>query len=136
MSLTNVRSLESRFAEYSVESFKIFTDDLNEALAKSVPTNPSRYEHAAVLAITWSNDDIGVEQKTDQLLWILRNVYNYETEHYVLDATCSKSKLRRDLSARIKSFTSTHESKTDEKDHLLVYYYSGHAYLGLEYLLS
>lgn len=130
MSFTSVRPLRSRLTQESVEHFRVFTNDLKEALAKSVPTNLSRYRHAAVLAITWSNDDMGVMPQTDQLLQILRQSYNYVTEKYILNAKRSSQQLRRDLTDRIISFNQKNESKTDNNDHLLIYYYSGHSDAG------
>ena len=130
MSSSNVRPLRSRLAQDNVERFGEFASDMRTALAKSVPANLARYKHAAVLAITWNNDDIGVMPQTDQLLWILRSSYNFVTEKYVLDANRSPNQLRRDLSDHILSFYRKHESKTEDNDHLLIYYYSGHSDAG------
>lgn len=130
MSFSNVRPLRSRLAQDSITDFREFANDLNEALAKSVPTNLARYKHAAALSLTWSNDDIGVMPQTDQFLSILKTVYNYATEKFILNAAKPLHELQRDLTDRIMAFTKEHEAKTPNDDHLLIYYYSGHGETG------
>lgn len=127
MSFSTVRPLRSRLAEDSIEHFEIFANDLKEALVKSIPTNLSRYKHAAVLAIHWSNDDIGVMPQTDEFLQTLRQSYNYVTEKYVIDAARPYQDVGQDFIARILAFTNEHQSRTRDNSHLLIYYYSGHS---------
>ena len=74
MPSSNAHPSRSRLAQESVKHFGVFASDLKEALAMSIVTNLTRYRHAAVLAITCSNDDIGVVSQTDQLFWIFETI--------------------------------------------------------------
>lgn len=127
MSSSNVRPLRSRLPQESIPEFSVFANDLNNALQKCVPTDLDRYKHAAVMSITWNNDDIGVMPQTDQFLHTVRRLYNYDTEKFVLDATRSVHQVTRDLTDAILAFTKKHEATPPNNDHLLVYFYSGHS---------
>jgi hypothetical protein len=110
----------------SIQDFRVFAQDLNAALANSLPTNLARYKHAAVLAITWSNDDMCVMPQTDELLYFFRKSYNFVTEKHTLDASLAPTQLKRTFRDCLISFFTKHEAKTDDS-HLLIYFYSGHS---------
>jgi hypothetical protein len=129
MASSNIRPTRSRLTQESIQGFCVFAEDLNAALAKSLPTNLARYKHAAVLAFTWSNDDIGVMPQTDELLKVFRKSYNFVTEKHTLDASLSLTQLKRTFRDRLISFFTKHEAKTDDR-HLLIYFYSGHSDAG------
>jgi hypothetical protein len=77
MASSNVHPPRSRLAKESIQDFRVFAQELNAALANSLPTNLARYKHAAILAITWNNDDIGVMPQTDELLHFFQKIIQF-----------------------------------------------------------
>lgn len=73
---------------------------------------------------------MGVRGLRDDLLRLLRDVYNFKTESYVLNANDTPQAIARDFRYQIMQFTNVHQPKTDNAKHLLVYYYSGHSDCG------
>ena len=109
------------------ERFSNFATDLQHSLQQAVSTDSGRYQQASVLAFDWSNDDIGVSGLRDDFLELLRSVYGFNTESYVLNASDSASNIEFDFRDRVIDFTRKHASRNDNATHLLIYYYSGHS---------
>jgi hypothetical protein len=110
--------------------FLHFAKDLEEAVQKVVPTDLGRYQKAAVLAMDWDNDTMNVKVLRDELLGVLRRVYNFKTESFLLDSNLSASTASQRLQDKLYQFTAANRPSKPDAKHLLIYYYSGHSDTG------
>ena len=104
--------------EEHLQDFKEFFDQLNAAAKSVLPKNPRRYSDVHVLLVRWEDDDLGTEKELDDLEDVLRNVYCYSTERYLIPSDDSMTQLEY----RLNDFRKAYDSKTT----LLILYYGGH----------
>ena len=112
------------------ETFPKFADDLRDVVQRYVPTDLGRYQKAVILGFDWSNDIKGVKRLREKFLQLLRTVYGFETESYVLNANKTPQAIDRDFRNRVIQFTAMHQFNTEEAKHLLIYYDSRHSDTG------
>jgi hypothetical protein len=110
--------------------FLHFAKDLEEAVQKVVPTDLGRYQKAAVLAMDWDNDTMNVKVLRDELLGVLRRVYNFKTESFLLKSSLSAGMTSQQLRDKLNQFTAANRPSKPDAKHLLIYYYSGHSDTG------
>ena len=104
----------------------MFQSDLQASVNKITPSTQERYTQAACLAIDFSNSDIpAVRPLRNELLDLLRNLYNWEVQTYTIDARKQYHQAERDLQQTAQNFASRYGQPQTGKA-LLVYYYSGH----------
>lgn len=125
--MSNIRPLRSMLPTARQETFPKFADDLREVVQRYVPKDLGRYQKAAILGFDWSNDTMGVKRLREDFLRLLRTVYGFRTESYVLNANNTPQAIDREFRDRMVQFTAKHQSYKEEDKHLLVYYYSGHS---------
>ena len=73
---------------------------------------------------------MGVKHLREDLLRLLRTVYGFKTESYILNAYDPPQSIFNDFRDKLIDFTGRHKPKRGEATHLLVYYYSGHSDTG------
>lgn len=124
---SNIRPLRSYNKVDHKASFHQFANDLQHAVQRYVPTDLGGYQKAAILGFTWSNDTTGVVGLRDELLRLLRKVYDFQTETYTLDANASSINVNFDFYDEVTRFIAKLKPKKPEANHLLMYYYSGYS---------
>lgn len=113
------------------ENFSKFAADLEQSVKQSSPTDFGRYRRASILSFDWSNDTRDDKGVRDEFLQLLRTVYGFETESYVLRAHDPPPKIWDDFREFLFDFTKKYISRSNEATHLLIYYYTGHSDPGL-----
>lgn len=125
--MNNIRPLRSMLPSAHQDRFSEFATDLQKAVRQSVPTDFGRYQRASILAFDWSNDTMEVKRLREDLLRLLRRVYGFNTEAYVLNANDPPQAIFKDFRDHLIEFTRRNEPKNGDSTHLLMYYYSGHS---------
>lgn len=64
-------------------SFRDTVDSINAAVQRSLLAG-KKYEKVKVIRIRWSNDDMGLQGITDELLQAFSDVYNFPTQTYTI----------------------------------------------------
>jgi hypothetical protein len=100
-----------------------FATELQNAVNKGLPSNTRPYNGVFVLAIHWSNDQMGVAPLEDDLCRGFATLYGYTVEKYCIDATLSQYNTRKEFHRRIDKFTDDY----NKQGNLLIIVYSGHA---------
>nr|POE77954.1 hypothetical protein CFP56_09595 [Quercus suber] len=104
-----------------LDTFGDFFRDLNQATRSALPSNLRRYSSVHALLIRWQDDDLGTEKEIDALDDVLKNVYRYKTEKYLIPSHDSSWQLQY----RVSDFRNAHDKATS----LLIVYYRGHGRL-------
>lgn len=100
-----------------------FKNTLRIGLDSLIPTNQTPHEKATVIAVRFSNDDIGVAERQEKLCKVFTDKYNYRVEKYTIDASLEDGAATLALRRRLDNFIDAHGGKKC----LLVFLYSGHA---------
>lgn len=88
------------------------------------------FDHVAVLAISFDNDDIGVTPLTLQLLEVFRQTYGFHTDNYIIKtrdsngALLSSKAVERAVFRMLNDWSAMHDGPRN----LLIVYYSGHGH--------
>ncbi len=125
--MSNIRPLRSMLPAAHQERFSKFAKDLESAVKTAIPAGFGKYERAAIMAFDWSNDTMGVKALRDELLRLLKRVYGFRTETYVMNANDPSDVVNRDFGDQVSDFVRRHRPSSSSAKHLLVYYYSGHS---------
>jgi hypothetical protein len=102
-------------------NLQTFAQNLKVAVNGCLPSHQKPFGQVAVLAMHWANNDLpGIVSMEIELLQVFRNVYNFNTESFLLPAV---NDVQQRTSTRILQFLN--KWKTD--DGLAIVVYSGHA---------
>ena len=111
-----------------IDSFQVFIDDVNCALAGALSRNGSIYQKVSVLFVRWADDvfidpgvNNGVQGEIDALEQVFIQDYGFQTELYLIPSENSQRCLQR----KIFNLQELHDSREE----LLVVYYGGHGVL-------
>ncbi|CAI6338130.1 unnamed protein product [Periconia digitata] len=104
-----------------LESFEEFFEHLNRATKAVLPRSVRRYHDVVVLLLRWQDDDLGTETEVNDLESVLRDLYHYRTERYLIPSSDSATQLEY----RLNDFRKAH----DRDSSLLLLYYGGHGSL-------
>lgn len=112
-----------------IDRFQTFAADLQAAGNAAVLNENRVYRRAAILSIQFDNVDFPVNKQRDDLLDVLRRVYGFNTETYIIKTVNTDYiQAGNDLKARLEAFRKTYQtSAKTPPGSLLVYYYTGHA---------
>ncbi|KAJ4263156.1 hypothetical protein NW762_006778 [Fusarium torreyae] len=95
------------------------TTDKFKSAKRAFPNSAySRYKEVEVLLIRWEEDELEVEWELNELHKVLRDLYGFTTEQFLIPSQNSHRKLNH----KALSFVEEHENE----DTLLVVYYGGH----------
>lgn len=125
--MSNLRPLRSMLPAVHQQRLSDFATDLERAVKQYLPTNFGRYHTASILAFDWNNDTMGVNVLRDELLTVLNRNYGFKVESYVLDASDTEVNIASDFRDKVVDFMKVPRT---EKNHLKVFYYSGHSDTG------
>ena len=104
-----------------LKSFKEFFDHINQAAKTSLPRESRRYAKVHVLLLRWQEDDLGTEKEINDLEEILKGLYNYETERFVIPSD--------DSTIQLEDALNDFRRARDGEANLLILYYGGHGAL-------
>ena len=101
-----------------MDSLKVFTDDLKQALKGSFPRSAHPYTAVYVLLLRWADDDLRVQSEIDQLRIVFDRRFHFETEEWQIPS----SNPTRSLQNKLFHLQDAHQSESE----LLIVYYAGH----------
>ena len=111
-----------------IDSFQVFVDDVNYALAGALSRSGSVYQKVSVLFLRWEDDvfiepgvNNGVQGEIDDLERVFVDDYRFKTDLYLIPSQNSQ----RCLQKKIYLLQEEHDSR----DELLIVYYGGHGVL-------
>ncbi|KAJ3529242.1 hypothetical protein NM208_g9853 [Fusarium decemcellulare] len=106
-------------SQHHMDHLERFVQDLQLAAKRAFPNSAySRYKEVEVLLIRWEEDELEVERELNELHMVLRNLYGFTTEQFLIPTQNSHRKLNH----KALSFVEEHENE----DTLLIVYYGGH----------
>lgn len=107
-----------------------FHDAVNEisvGLDNGLPRATTPFQQVSVFLFHWRDDDRNIVALEDELAEVFEKLYHYKVYRYVVDPS-SSGNLGIQLNMKISQFM----EETDGPDNLLIYVYSGYAWLGTE----
>ncbi|MCJ1330704.1 hypothetical protein MMC10_007390 [Thelotrema lepadinum] len=104
-----------------LKDFGEFFDYLNRGAKSALPRVSRRHSEAHVLLVRWEEDDLGTVNEINDLDNVFKDLYNYQTEQYLIPSRSSAN----ELEGALVDFKRAHDSD----DNLLVLYYGGHGAL-------
>ena len=105
-----------------LDGFPQFFRDLNQAIRSTLSIPTKQYDGVYVLLISWEEDDLGTISEIEALSDVLRNIYNYSTEHYSIPSYDPELA----LDEKLHEFRRNYGHQTSN---LLIVYYGGHGEL-------
>ena len=111
------------------ESFRDAVNRIQQAINQARPDMANEYSHVSVLALQWSNDNLGISGLTANLMKVFSQKYRFKTRIYTIPAHDSNGQIRtsfeagRLLAQELRSWV----DKEEDEHSLLILYYSGHA---------
>ncbi len=82
--MSKIRPLRSILVAAHQERFSKFAKDLESDVKRSISTGFERYDRAAIINFDWSNDIMIVKDIRDELLRLLKRVYGFRIENYLM----------------------------------------------------
>jgi hypothetical protein len=106
-------------------TLKLFGDDLHRAAKTLFPNDStSRYTKTSILLLSWEDEDpkLPVSLEIAKLYVVLRKGYGFEVEVWKIPTNHSHFELNQKIGSFVKP-------EDDDRHHLKVVYYAGHARL-------
>jgi hypothetical protein len=109
-------------ASRKIPNIATFAKDLEEAVNSALLSgNKSRYKNVYVLLLSWTDDDLDVDEEVNQLGRAFSQYYNFEVQYFKIPRISPGWS----TNSRVISFI-----QQGGIDSLLILYYAGHARLG------
>lgn len=118
--------LRSQRTEHSLQHEKDFwatMETINKAVKRAVES-PKQYNRAAVLALHWENDDLGLTSIEQDLLQCFHDKFNFTVSSFTIPSASAY-----DAKAQTMTAVNTFVKKNDGNNSLLIFFYGGHGKL-------
>ena len=110
-------------------SFQDAVDKLQQAINEARPDMTNDYSKVSVLAVQWSNDNMGISGLAANLMEVFSQKYRFKTQTYTIPAHDSNQQVRTSsqVTRLLDTELQTWIRKEESEQSLLILYYSGHA---------
>lgn len=118
--------LRSQRTEHSLQhekDFRTAVKTINKAVKRAVES-PKQYNRAAVLALHWENDDLGLTSIKQDLLQCFHDKFNFTVSPFTIPSASAY-----DAKAQTMAAVNTFVKKNDGNNSLLIFFYGGHGEL-------
>ncbi|KAL9002090.1 MAG: hypothetical protein Q9188_004963 [Gyalolechia gomerana] len=95
------------FDDAQYEGIDDFGATLTKAAQAFLPTNTKRYGNAAVLFLSWTYDDMGIQGVQERLLNVFKNKYHFSTEKFAIPGDGTSREAENALIRTLLDFLAT-----------------------------
>ena len=126
---SSIRPIRAYLKPTAEHTFRDACEKIETAIKNSRPNLIDAYRSVSVLALQWTNDNLGISQLTAKLMDVFEHKYRFKTRIFNIPHRNQQGRLLTNIEACRSLLNELQDwvQKNEDDQSLLILYYSGHA---------